>query len=230
MKQLLSVITFLASAAAASAQVTFTITATANGGGFGYTPGQVVTFSFTTTGADLTGNIHNGNAFVAGSHNLWSEDFTSDTQLFTAVSATGFSGTYTRPSGSGDPFSAVDAVVPGFGQLSLQVKSEAFSSPSIGFTAGGFAVSSIVANQLDWGQSFPAPGTYTPLNTYFAPYVGTHSLNPGGYVELFFNTTPFDFTPSSITISVVPEPWSYAALFGFAALGLAAHRRRRARG
>jgi len=220
LRGLLASLVCLGCVATTRAQVSFTVHTTADSTGFGYTAGQSVDFVFQTSGADLSANTNNT---FSPYDNLWLEDFVTDTRVFTSVSGTGLGGAFTQPTVSnGAPLSSVGAIPPGYGQLSLQAKSEAFSSPSIGLTAGGYALEYLIANQLDWGQAFSAPGSYTPLSVFFAPYVGTHALNPGGYVEFYAGGTPVDFTPTSITISVVPEPATSAALLGGLALALGA--------
>ena len=222
----LAVVLLAGSALVAPAQVTFNVTATADSTGFGYTAGQTVHFIFQTTTANISGNA--GSGFNA-SQNYWVEDFTSSVQLFTSVSGTGLAGTFTRPTASsGDPFSVVAAYPPGYSQLTLLASAETGGS-SIGLTAGGYAVTSLRADLLDWGQTFTMPGVYTPLATYFASYAGTHALNPGGYVEFFAAGSPVDFTPTSITISAVPESSTYALVFGVIGLAAAQCLRRRPR-
>jgi hypothetical protein len=67
---------------------------------------------------------------------------------------------------------------------------------------------------------------YVNPATYFSAYAGTYALNTG-ILKMYdvgagHNTT---FTATSLTIGAVPEPSTYAALIGLAALGYAAYCR-----
>ena len=85
----------------------------------------------------------------------------------------------------------------------------------------------IVAGNLNWGPSFATPGSYTSLTAYFSPYIGAHTLLAGGYVDITPSSGPaLHFTATSLTISAVPEPSTYAALAGLVVFGVVVIRRR----
>jgi hypothetical protein len=221
MKILRGILLFIAAAACARAQFTFSITATANATGSGYTSGQSATFVFTVTGANLSGNV--GNQFFSYT-NQWWDDITADTPLFTAISGTGISGSLNRPSAnSNDPFAYLQAL-PG-GALTFDAAAE---TSNIGVIVNGLNVREITVGNLDWGQNFPGPSTYTAPTAYFSPFFGTHALNAGGYVDINLSGGPLvSFTATALTISAVPEPSTYALALGAAGLAAAGWFRRR---
>lgn len=223
MNTLRGILFFIASAACARAQFTLSITATANATASGYTSGQTVVFNFNVTGANLSAN--NGNQFFSYT-NQWWYDVTGDAPLFTSVSGTGLTGTYSQPSAnSNDPFSYIQAAPDG--PPSLLTFDVGAETSNLGLIVNGHAVTEITVGNLDWGQSFPAPATYTALTTYFTPFAGSHSL-VGGYMDMSLSgASQLHFTPSNLTISAVPEPSACALMLGAAGLAAAGWLRRR---
>lgn len=76
--------------------MTFTVTATADSTGNGYTASDSYTFIFTANSNFATGP----NNFYNASQNRWGEgaDSIPEDELWTSVSGTGVSGTYSHPS------------------------------------------------------------------------------------------------------------------------------------
>jgi hypothetical protein len=206
----------------AHAQLVFTVATTANATGHGYTAGQVATFAFTVSGANLSANV--GNQFFNGITNQWWDDITSDTPVFTAIGGTGLTGTFARATANAnDPFAYVQALPPSPSQLTLNDGAE---TSNIGLLVGATGVNYIVAGNLDWGASFPATGNYSSLTSYFTPYIGTHALS-GGYLDIsLVGGSLISFTATSLTISAVPEPSTYTVFAGLAVLGFGVMRRR----
>jgi hypothetical protein len=81
--------------------------------------------------------------------------------------------------------------------------------------------------------SFPVwanPGIYTTASAYFAPYVGTYTLNNdlGAGSRVFIGAgVSMNIPMNTLTISVIPEPSTYAAIGGIVVLGLAVWKRYR---
>lgn len=221
----------LCATAPVHAQLVFTVTATANSTGAGYTAGQSYTFSYVTAASFA----NNSSSSFGASSAAWSEDDTTHNQMFTAISGTGINGTYVRPVADlYDPYSGFYISQSGSNyQLHISASAESTGS-SMGLTKlnGAQAISAYTAITAG-APSFVMPGSYVePFASgtgFFTSYVGTISSGLTGTVTLSdpsYNNTVF--TVTSLTISAVPEPSTYAALAGLAALGFVAWRRRRA--
>ena len=217
MRKLLPLLLALALAPLASAQVTFTVTATANATADGYNVGQSYSFIYSSTPA-VTGNLTSS---FSGTLNFWQEDLLADTPVWTSVSGTGLHGSFTpRPA---NPYSYIQI--------------DNTTGLTLYFGSDGDATSLKTVDDLtDLGSvevivkggnlpTFHYPGSEVSLTSYFLTpgYTGTFTGFSSGVV----NAVPSDFTVNSLTISAIPEPSTYAALFGLAALGLVAWRRRR---
>lgn len=100
----------------------------------------------------------------------------------------------------------------------------------MGLTFNGNIVSDIYVGANFNGLNFDFPSQSLPVaTTYFSAYLGTYTLNATyGHYFTIQNVGQIDFTPTSLTISAVPEPSTYAAIFGALALGLVVWKRRRA--
>lgn len=215
----------LAAVPAVRGQVVFNFTGTAASTSYGYTSGQAVTFTFT-----LDSHFPNttSSAFD-GSANIWVEGSGTDPQLFTAITGS-FTGTFTRPAA---PQSLLATTV-GIGDLEITVESN--------YDMGVFTLSNDpvrrFAAQL-FGPvgdplSFTASGNYSDPASYFAGFLGSHAIDPGRSYLAFDlgHDNEMDFQITNLTISAIPEPATYAVLFGTLALGVVGVRecrKRRAR-
>jgi hypothetical protein len=220
--------------AATFAQITFTLTGTVDGlvtnnapalTALNYTVGQTVTFSFTTAPSFA----NNASSSFSTSSNTWSEELLTENSFWASLAGTGISGTYQRPNTTnGSPFMGLVAST---GTPSLNIIATDDDGVSIGLTANGHALFSLSAYELGTGASiFPAPlpATYMAPTTFFTSYVGTYALT-GGQIRIeSADGFAVYATASQLTIaSAIPEPSTYAAIFGAAALGFAVWRRRR---
>src|SRR4051812_33323941 len=77
----------------ARAQLVFTATGTATSTAGGYTSGQSYTFVY-TIGSSFA---NNADSTFTGQQKSWGEEFTTEEQLFTAITGSGVLGTFTRP-------------------------------------------------------------------------------------------------------------------------------------
>jgi hypothetical protein len=80
--------------------------------------------------------------------------------------------------------------------------------------------------------TFAYPGSLTAPDTYFAGYFGTYAVGAGSQISFAVTSNHSSLsylylTPTSVQISTVPEPSTYAVLLGSGVLGLAVLRRRR---
>lgn len=218
----------------ATAQVTFTVTGTINTTAEGFTAGDVVTFSWTliqSPSPGQPGSVNNVSNFY------WIDETAgTDSPLFASVTGSPLSGTYVRSSSS--PASRMSVASTNM----LSIKSGNWSDP-LGLTYNGNAVTNITMDARFTGLTFDlstgVDGQPPPdANTYFATYAGTYteldySSNNNYFFWVGIDTNVFEdglpFTPTSLTIAVgaVPEPSTYAAILGAAALVGAGVLRRR---
>lgn len=218
----------LATAPPVSAQIIFTVTATAENNlgtaAQGYTVGHAYTFVYTLTAAYPVN--HN---YFPGENNGWFEqDITAEPALFTAVGGTGLGGTFIDPVGpAGSPFSFVRAYN---GNL-LQLYAGADAGNIAVTTLAGTTLTHAIASMNLAEINFALPASYTNPATYFAAYVGDYHVW-GGTVSLYgggFDGATFQVTGVSISngnTTAIPEPSTYAALFGLGALGVVLWRKR----
>jgi hypothetical protein len=212
-----------------NAQVTITVTATANNTNLGYTSGNTYSFTYTLASpvADVVPN------YFDLTHNSWYEYHLYQSPLFTAISGDGLSGSLTRPTVSDtDPHSRIEirtnVATPGSDYLVLSAVSQ-FSD--LGITANGNEIWSVYLQLNNSEASFLYPGSFMEPTSIFAASSGTYA--PSGdthgisIFSLYSGAAHFDV--SSFTIgnsNAIPEPSTYAALFGLGALGLVVWWRR----
>lgn len=212
------------------AQITFTVTATAENtpgnAAQDYIAGEAYTFVYT-----LTPDFPLNHTYFLGENNDWFEKhITNDPALFTHVGGSGLGGDFSSPVGpTGSPFSFVRAYNGNF--LGL------FAGADVGnigvTTLAGSTLTHAIASMNLAGIDFGRPEAYTNPASYFESYVGDYQAW-GGSVGLYggdFDGATFQVTGVNIAqgisnTSAVPEPATYAALLGLAALGVTAWRRR----
>lgn len=211
-----------------SAQITFTVTGTVDNTRDGFTANDPVTFTYTLV--QNPSPAFSGTATASSQYRWEDETIGVDTALWANVTAASpFTGTWSRPSTSStSPYSYIR--VQASNALDLNAGSSNYTDPT-GLTFGANDVVDIFTSATFTGLSFDlSSGTLPDANTYFAALAGTYSLdtNHGSFFSVVGASDDIFFTPTSLTISAVPEPSTYAAFAGLAALGLVALRRRRA--
>lgn len=234
MKSLVRFLAIVAACAAPplTAQVVFTVTATAASSAQGYTSGNTYTFIFTsTTGSNFASSSNS--TFDTGAHE-YSEELTSDDQLWSTLSGTGLAGTFVRPTGNvNDPMSNVGSFGSSPQVFQLRAGTNRFSTLDIGMTTLSGGQLSRVQIDADGGTlpTFAYPGSYTTLESYYSSYSGTYGGFQAGtdIVRLYdtSNSLYLSFDLISLQISAVPEPSTYAAFAGLASIGLVVILRRR---
>ena len=213
---------FLVSFIAAHAQVTVTVIGTANSTALGYTSGQSATFTYTLTNSFS----NNANSYFDSTYNEWFEYHLTADQLFTSVTGTGLTGSFTRPTANDtDPHSYVETRkdYPTAGVTFLQM-SAASQQHDMGITVSGADVISIYFQFYGSGTAF-ASGAYDQPAAVFSATTGIFSPSQAsGLTVSTSGSGSISFNISSMTISTsaIPEPSTYAALCGLAILGFAA--------
>lgn len=227
----LGVIALLGLGHSASAQTVFTVSATASATTNNYNSGSSYTFVFTLGSGSTFGGARTSD------RTSFQDETTADNQLWTSVGGTGLLGTYVRAVGApGDPFNIAEVGLnPTFTDrgLYLVAGSDQFPNPSIGVTTlSGTGISYFTVSVDDTAlPSWTMAPSGTAPSTYFAGYAGTYTGFSGGTdLVKIYNTAGAEvvsFNVTSVTISAVPEPSTYAAMLGLAALGFVGWRRRK---
>jgi len=227
----LGVIGLLGLALNASAQTVFTITAQANSTTNNYTSGSSYTFVFTLgSGSTFSG------AYTS-TRTSFQDESTADNQLWSSVGGTGLSGTYARAVGDpNDPFNIAAAELPpnyNNQALYLVAGTEQNVTQSIGVTTlSGTNIYYVEVTADDSVlPSWTMAASGTSPTSYFAGYAGTYTGFTGSddtvKIRDTSNNLVVSFDITSVAISAVPEPSTYAALLGLAALGFVGWRRRK---
>ncbi len=222
MSLLTKLATFAATLALAStaysANVTLTFIGTATTNSYGYTNGQNVSFSFVLNDTDMTVASLDPN-FIE----FMDESLSTNTDIWSSVSGTGLTGTWTRPSTSNeDPYSRMTYYSSG----RLRVMAAADFS-NIGLSAGGTTLSYI---NFDVELSGFSPTDFASTDNpseYLSDYLGTYSVDNGYSAAFVSGNNIFDF--SQVVISAVPEPSESAVAAGLGVFALVALRRLRKR-
>lgn len=208
--------------------VTFSIAARTPGyGGGGYTSNTDYSFQFVLSPeGTFTSNV---NSTFNASSNVWREADGNVPALYTSVTGP-LSGTFIgTKAGSRSTLSTYSN-----GQFGLEVipTASALLTPDstpisyLNMSVGGLT---FLTQPADYSAAFTDPVIY------FAERVGTYTPSWGsvsvgwndGGSAMSFTVTSFEISVSGSPIAV-PEPSTYAAMAGAAALGFAAWRRRRA--
>lgn len=221
----LGVIALLGLGHSALAQTVFTVTATASATTDNYVSGSSYTFVYTLgSGSTFSG------AYTS-SRTSFQDESTANDQLWTSVGGTGLLGTYVRPVvNSNDPWGIAAAELPPNYTdrgLYLVAGTEQIASPSIGVTTLAGAAIYYIEVSIDDAAlpSWTMAPSGTAPSTYFAGYAGTYTGFAGGLDTVTIRDTSDNlagsFDVTSVAISAVPEPSTYAAMLGLAALGFA---------
>jgi hypothetical protein len=215
---LLSLFTQAGTAGANPIRFSLTGTPDADAVTYGYTESQNYTFTWTLN----TGFTNNASSFFTGSWNGWCDDYSYEAPLFSDFSGDGLTGSWQRPvDGITDPYSCLDVYST---KVELLAQNEAIPHQSIGLQVNGVDIFWVSATAvIDISPSFP--GYYTDPNDYFAPSTGTYLPTGGGVNIGLTNGDVLYFSPTSFTISQIPEP-SSGVLIMCVAGGLVFIRRR----
>lgn len=218
-----------------SAQVTFTVHTTARYSIYGYTAGQNVTFSFV-----LSDELPNQapSSFIAW-QNFWAESDAAQNPLWATVSGTGLTGNFLAASASNGSPSSITMIKSESGPDDLHFLA---TNPDLVGSMGlslpdGTPLRSITAS-FENVTDFTYPGVFTNPADYFAAYVGTYTPEAPYSMLVVVPVGTLDgggtslFTVDEVVISMggpsIPEPTTFALLFGCSALlGAVVIRRRR---
>jgi hypothetical protein len=216
MKWIFKTFVFLFALKASALPVSVSVSGTANTTAMGYTQGNIYTFTWIIndgyTGSDGFGD---GGDVFSSTENLWFSTSTNDPWLWSSVSGDGLIGTYTKPSDNDQaPFEQLKIDSAGL----LCWAATKTVSIDMGLFVDGAEVWNIVAQDLTIpGLDYSDTSFINPA-TYLANYTGTYS-SPGGGIYLDNgHAQNIEFTPTSITIGVIPEP-STILLFGIGGIG-----------
>ncbi len=220
-------------AATASAQLVFTLTGTITDDPTGLFDGiDTIDFTWSTTVAGSTTGWVDTDQKTYG----WTQFDPSEDPLVESFTFTNVEGTYVKPTVA--PSMAVDAYENyiGSGQPGIDFTIGASrSSDSLGLTMGAYVVN-YFAIQGIWSESITTSDTLPNINDFFMSYTAVPITFTGGTGNITMDLPGvgtdndgeiwFSFDTLTIT-SAVPEPSTYAAFAGVAALGLAGFIRRR---
>ena len=203
--------TLLALAVSLPAQIIFTITGTADATAQGYTSGLSYTFIY-TTGASYPTAASFGNTTFNGGSNAWADTDETDPALFTSITGTGVTGTYTHDA---DTVSVLTA-------SSFTQFTALNNSLNNGLKTPANGTINNVYTYLDGGLATPTySGSYVSPVTYFSTREGSYSAPAGSVVRVYYTAGDWvNFTVTNVQVSAVPEPATYAALAGMAGLAL----------
>lgn len=195
------------------AQVTITFNATMNQAGLGFAENDPISLVFTLNDA-VTPDTNSASWRLQ-----WTEQ-SGGPAIYSAVTGTGLTGNLLPPVGS--TISVLEI------QSSYMLLQMAYGTT--GLQINGVDINSIRAEAVGISTTFDLSGyasTPTPSD-YLSAYAGDYSVSSTGG-STAFNTAQgtFYYTITSMTISAVPEPSSYAAMAGLLVLGLVMWRRYR---
>jgi hypothetical protein len=187
--------------------------------------GETLVFSFTIDSRALRGDENNSFRWSIGN-------------IGTAVTGDFAS---TTPFSGGTRRNFVFAAATGTATTALNQHSAGFTSPVDGGTITaltGLAASNFAASSSDAfhiSVSFTRTATGLDIVKNFGGSISSASFTTAVANDFIFNTIAFSFNNAgayaisldNISVSVVPEPSSFAALAGLGALGMVASRRRR---
>jgi len=216
----------------AQTQILFTFSGTASGDGLGYTDGQAVTFSFLI--AD------NAPVLTADGQNsvTWEDFGVGSQQLIQSITGTGITGTWLAPVNGSDYNSKFYISHSPNEQFYLTTNTFDYNASPVnigGLQVNGYDVGQIIiqewgANSLGFG-TLPSSGSPVDL---LSGMTGSYNVSLSADIYDIGDNNNLSFSITNVTISAmsaVPEPSTYAAIFGALALvGTIYLRRRRGAG
>lgn len=218
----------------------------------GYTFGNTYTFTFTLL--PNVGPNGNGEAGFSSYYNTYRSESAAEGDFFSAITGTGVTGNYVVPADTnrfldlgvsnngGIPMTYITVGSNSTG-LGIKMIDGTSQVTRIDFLVNDPNVSFTYPGDVDDGATYIDPATFFYSN-FNAPGRTISGGEAGGEFQTSFGLIPrfwvsystglggdssVGFTPVSITMTqaaAVPEPSTYAALAGLAALGLAVWRRR----
>jgi len=201
----------------------FTLIGTANSDGYGYDFGQSYTFQFAANNSFE----NNASSYFNADINRWGDDSVSDTPIFTDVSGDGLTGAWQRPViDAGDPNSYIEIWNNLFNTHQLILQASNDGEYSLGLQINDTDVVKFQTFNLEIGNIFSFPASYTAPNLYFAGVAGTYTPDVGFLDIYLIDDTIISFTLTEVTISAIPEP-STALLAGLGLVALLFRRRAR---
>jgi hypothetical protein len=199
--------------------VSVSVTGTANTNAMGYTQGESYTFTWIVNDGYTDPWQYSENNF-SGTENKWDVSYSEYDHLWSSVSGDGLTGTYSRPTYFREQLLA-DAQ-----GLRLWAADDS-STTFLGLLVNGVGVDTLVAYDLIIpGLDYSDTSFINPA-TYLADYTGTYTSLLGGGIYLDDeDRNIIEFTATSVTIGVIPEP-ATVLLFGLGGLGAWLLRRNR---
>lgn len=200
--------------------IQFSLTGTADSSQYGYISGQSYTFNWIVN----SGFMNNASSQFTANNNFWTDEFVSQAPIFSDLSGDGLTGSWQRPVlNEVDPYSYIN-VWYNHGTHTLILLAANDSDYSIGLQANGTNVWGMDAF-IQIGNIFNFPASYTDPNDYFASFTGTYTPNNSTMWLYPVIGSSLTFTPTSLSISTIPEP-STALLTGLGLVALFFRRRR----
>ncbi len=189
---------------ASASPVSVSVTGTANTNAMGYTQGESYTFTWVVndgyTGSDGFGD---GGDVFSSTENLWFSTSTNDPWLWSSVYGNGLVGTYTKPSDNDQaPFEQLKVDSNGL----LCWAACRMDSATMELFVNGVVVDTVVAYDLNIpGLDYSDTSFINPAS-YLVNYTGTYTSTGGGIHLDDKNRNSVEFTTTSVTIGVIPEP------------------------
>ncbi len=195
-KWIIQIFIFLFIFEASASLISVSVTGTANTNAMGYTQGESYAFTWVVNNDYTDPWQYSGNNFN-GNENKWNVSYFEDSHLWSSVSGDGIIGTYTRPTYFREQLLVNDK------GLRLWAATSTFS----GLSVNGVGVDTLVAYDLGIpGLDYSDTSFINPV-TYLMDYIGTYAYLTGGAIYLDDeNRDIIEFTATSVTIGVVPEP------------------------